>query len=96
MVKEVLARAGNVVPLAAPQGDMSLPAFQMFFDGYNVRSSLVASRAKHDEMLAFAASNDVKPWVEQFELSEKGIADAIDKLNGNKMRYRAVLVAKDS
>jgi D-arabinose 1-dehydrogenase-like Zn-dependent alcohol dehydrogenase len=69
-------------------------AFQLFFDGYNVRSSLVASRAKHDEMLAFAAAHDVKPWVEEFELSEKGIEEAIQKLNSNKMRYRGVLVAQ--
>jgi D-arabinose 1-dehydrogenase-like Zn-dependent alcohol dehydrogenase len=68
-------------------------AFQMFFDGYNIRSSLVASRAKHDEMLQFAATHDVKPWVEKFELSEGGIADAVEKLNANKIRYRGVLVA---
>lgn len=65
----------------------------MFFDGYNIRSSLVASRARHDEMLAFAAAQGVKPWTEKFELSEKGIGEAIGKLNANKMRYRGVLVA---
>jgi len=68
----------------------------MFFDGYNIRSSLVASRAKHDEMLQFAATHGVKPWVETFELSEKGIAEAVEKMKGNKLRYRAVLVAKDA
>jgi D-arabinose 1-dehydrogenase-like Zn-dependent alcohol dehydrogenase len=66
----------------------------LFFDGYNVRSSLVASRAKHDEMLAFAAAQGVQPWVEKFELSEDGIGEAIGKLKSNKMRYRGVLVAK--
>jgi D-arabinose 1-dehydrogenase-like Zn-dependent alcohol dehydrogenase len=66
----------------------------MFFDGYNVRSSLVASRAKHDEMLQFAATHGVKPWVEKFDLSEGGIADVVDKLKSNKIRYRGVLVAK--
>jgi D-arabinose 1-dehydrogenase-like Zn-dependent alcohol dehydrogenase len=68
----------------------------MFFDGYNVRSSLVASRAKHDEMLQFAATHGVKPWVEKFDLSEGGIADVVDKLKSNKIRYRGVLVAKDA
>jgi D-arabinose 1-dehydrogenase-like Zn-dependent alcohol dehydrogenase len=66
----------------------------MFFDGYNVRSSLVASRAKHDEMLQFAATHGVKPWVEKFDLSEGGIADVVDKLKSNKIRYKGVLVAK--
>jgi D-arabinose 1-dehydrogenase-like Zn-dependent alcohol dehydrogenase len=68
----------------------------MFFDGYNIRSSLVASRAKHDEMLQFAATHDVKPWVQTFDLSESGIADAVGKLTANQIRYRGVLVAKDA
>ena len=60
-----------------------------------MRSSLVASRAKHDEMLRFAAAQEVKPLIEAFELSEKGVTEAIEKLRGNKMRYRGVLVAKE-
>jgi D-arabinose 1-dehydrogenase-like Zn-dependent alcohol dehydrogenase len=74
----------------------TVSAFPLFFDGYNVRSSLVASRAKHGEMLAFAAAQDVKPLIEEFELSEKGIEEAIGKLRGNKLRYRGVLVAKST
>ncbi|KAF2204468.1 GroES-like protein [Delitschia confertaspora ATCC 74209] len=94
LVKEVVARAGTIIPLAAPNGNISLPAFRMFFDGYNVLSSLVASRAKHEEMLAFAASHDIKPTIEQFDLSEDGLQEAIAKLKSNNMRYRGVLVAK--
>jgi D-arabinose 1-dehydrogenase-like Zn-dependent alcohol dehydrogenase len=71
-------------------------SFEMFFDGYNIRSSLVASRAKHDEMLQFAATHGVTPWVEEFELSEEGIAEVVGKLESNKIRYRGVLVAKDA
>ena len=66
----------------------------MFFDGYNVHSSLVASRARHDEMLQFAAHHGVKPALEEFALSEEGIAQALKKLQAGKMRYRGVLVAK--
>jgi len=44
-------------------------------------------------MLNFAATHDVKPWVEEFELSEKGIGEAVEKMKGNKIRYRGVLVA---
>lgn len=68
----------------------------MFFAGYNIRSSLVASRAKHDEMLQFAATHNVKPWVEKYELSESGIAEIVGKLTKNQVRYRGVLVAKDA
>ncbi|KAF2809004.1 GroES-like protein [Mytilinidion resinicola] len=95
LVKNVLARAGTIIPLAAPHDRLNLPAFQLFFDGYNVKSSLVASRRTHDDMLAFCASHDVKPVIERFELSESGIGEAIGKLTANKMRYRGVLVAPE-
>ena len=65
----------------------------MFFEGYNVHSSLVASRGKHDEMLEFCASHGIVPVIEKFELNEAGIAEAVGKLTSNKMRYRGVLVA---
>lgn len=55
--------------------------------------SLVASRARHDDMLAFSAAHGIKPVVEKFELSESGLAEALERLKSNKMRYRGVLVA---
>ena len=66
----------------------------MFFDGYNIHSSLVASRGRHDEMLEFAAQHGIVPTLEHFEMSEGGIATALAKLRSGKMRYRGVLVAK--
>lgn len=64
----------------------------MFFDGYNVHSSLVASRQEHDDMLTFAAKHDIKPVTETFEFSEKGFAEALERLGTGKLRYRGVLV----
>lgn len=65
----------------------------MFFDGYNLHSSLVASRAGHKDMLSFAELHGIRPVVETFPLSEEGIASAFDKLKSGAMRYRGVLVA---
>jgi D-arabinose 1-dehydrogenase-like Zn-dependent alcohol dehydrogenase len=65
----------------------------MFFDGYQVKASLVATRKAHDDMLAFAAHNSIKPKIETFELSEAGIEAAFNKLKAGSMRYRGVLVA---
>lgn len=67
----------------------------MFFDGYNVRTNLVASRGDHDDMLQFAALHNIKPQIEKFELSEAGIVEALGKLRSGKMRYRGVLVASE-
>jgi D-arabinose 1-dehydrogenase-like Zn-dependent alcohol dehydrogenase len=44
-------------------------------------------------MLAFAAHNHIVPTIEKFEFSEKGFAEALDKMNSGKLRYRGVLVA---
>ncbi|KAJ9607569.1 hypothetical protein H2200_007647 [Cladophialophora chaetospira] len=91
--KEVLARGGTIVPLSAPAETYQFPGWQMFFDGYNLRASLVSSRAEHADMLAFAAQHDIKPVIETFEMNKTGIDQAFEKLKSGKMRYRGVLVA---
>lgn len=65
----------------------------VFMNGYNVKSSLVASRADHDDMLRFAAHHGIAPVIEKFEMSELGIKTAFERLESGQMRYRAVLVA---
>lgn len=60
-----------------------------------MHSSLVASRGHHDDMLEFAAHHNIKPQIEQFDLNESGIAEALAKLKSGKMRYRGVLVASE-
>jgi D-arabinose 1-dehydrogenase-like Zn-dependent alcohol dehydrogenase len=44
-------------------------------------------------MLAFAAHNHIAPTIEKFELSEEGLAQALDKMKLGKLRYRGVFVA---
>jgi D-arabinose 1-dehydrogenase-like Zn-dependent alcohol dehydrogenase len=68
-------------------------AWPLFFDGYNLHSSLVASRGRHDDMLDFAVHHHIKPSIEKFEMSENGIAEALKKLAAGAVRYRGVLVA---
>lgn len=93
MTKNVLARGGTVVPLAAPmEGPISLPADRMFWDMYDVHSTLVASRARHGEMLRFAATHGVKPMIElQKHTGADSITKAIERLETGKVRYRLVL-----
>ena len=70
---------------------MSLPSLSMLFNGYNVHSSLVASRKSHDDMLRFAALHGIKPMVEEFKMNEEGWVKALERLHSGKVRYRAVL-----
>jgi len=96
LTKNILARAGTIIPLvapaAAPNGDLSLNATRMFFDGYKVHSSLVASRGVHNDMLNFAARHKIQPVTESFEFSEKGLEEAIKKMRDGSVRFRGVLV----
>ncbi|RFU31731.1 hypothetical protein B7463_g4598, partial [Scytalidium lignicola] len=89
--KDVITRRGILVPLSA--SDLNLPGLNMFYNGYTVKESMVATRAVHDDMLEFAARHTIKPTIEKFELSSSGLAAAIEKLKSGKMRYRAVLTA---
>ena len=43
------------------------------------------------KMLDFAARNGVKPMINEFPLTVKGIEEAFDALDSGKMRYRGVL-----
>ena len=42
-------------------------------------------------MLAFVAQHGIKPLIEEFNMDEEGVAEAIENLQGGKLRYRAVL-----
>ncbi|KAF2842918.1 GroES-like protein [Patellaria atrata CBS 101060] len=91
--KEVLARSGTLIPLSEPASTYDLPGFDTFFNSYNLASNLVASRKYHDDMLKFAATHSIKPIIEKFEMSEKGLNEVLEKLVSGKIRYRAVLCA---
>ena len=43
-------------------------------------------------MLDFAAFHKIEPILEKFPLSEKGIEEAMGKLESGSMRYRGVLI----
>ena len=62
-----------------------------FFNCYNLVTNLVASRTTHADMLLFAAQHGVKPLIEEFPMSDAGMAEALEKLSSGKVRYRAVL-----
>lgn len=94
MIKEILARTGTVVPLTASTDNMNLPSLAMFFGGYNIHSSLVASRKVHNDSLNFAALHNIRPAIEEFTMDEDGWEKALARLNSGQLRYRAVLINK--
>ncbi|OAP64234.1 hypothetical protein AYL99_00206 [Fonsecaea erecta] len=93
MSEKVVARGASIVVLGAIGMSLEFPFLPYFFNCYNLVTNLVASRATHAEMLAFAAQHGVKPLVEEFAMDEAGMAEAVTKLQQGKIRYRAVLKA---
>lgn len=66
--------------------------FNLFFDGYQIYTSLVGSRRAHEETLEFAARHGIKPVIELGKLEDaSSIQNVFDNLAANKVRYRAVL-----
>ncbi len=75
---------------------VSRPPNGIHFDPMNLVStqrticgSNNASIQEMEDMLAFAAANNIRPWIEEMPLSE--INQAIDKLKKNEAHYRIVL-----
>ncbi|KAK0102619.1 hypothetical protein ONS95_006227 [Cadophora gregata] len=93
MNKNILARGGDILALSAPIVPIEIPGFPFFFETYNFKASLVASRGIHEDMLNFAARTGIRPVIEKFEFSQKGFEEAMEKMKNGKMRYRGVLVA---
>ncbi|KIW88492.1 uncharacterized protein Z519_11061 [Cladophialophora bantiana CBS 173.52] len=93
MSDKVVARGASIVVLGAIGMTLEFPFFPYFFNCYNLVTNLVASRATHAEMLAFAAHHGVKPLIEEFPMDEVGVAEAVVRLQQGKVRYRAVLKA---
>ncbi|KFZ25496.1 hypothetical protein V502_00020 [Pseudogymnoascus sp. VKM F-4520 (FW-2644)] len=95
MVKNIIARNGTIISLGVPNGPIELPGLSMIFNGYKFGSSLVASRQVHNDMLKFAAQHNIKPVIEEFDMTAEGFSQAVDKLNAGTIRYRGVLVAAE-
>lgn len=61
----------------------------------SISSSHIGSRAECLAMLRFVAEKRLFPVVEAIPISEKGCAEAVERVRSNKVRYRATLVDFD-
>lgn len=90
----ILEPGAVIYPLTVSTSDFSMPYLPILFEEYRIQGSFVATRQVQKEMLAFAAKHGIKPIIEKFPMTQKGITESMEKLNAGKMRYRAVLVAQ--
>lgn len=90
----ILSPRAIIYPLSVADGDFKIPYMPLIAQGITVQGSVVATRSVHRRMLEFADFHQIKPVTEIFELNEKGITEAMEKLDQGNVTYRAVLVNK--
>jgi alcohol dehydrogenase (NADP+) len=80
------------VSVGLPEGDGIKVRNQTFLsNGCFFGSSHLGSRRETLEMLELAVEKGVKPWVEEVKISEGNLAEALKKLEANKVKYRFCL-----
>ncbi len=87
----LLANNGVLCFLGIPVSSINVPLIPLIFGQKSVVGSVVGGRRFMQEMLDFAAINQIKPLVETMPLSK--VNEAMDKVAANKARYRIVLLS---
>lgn len=88
----LMSTRSTIYPLSVSDDKFIFPYMPILIKGITIQGSLVANRAQHHQMLAFAALHDIKPIIEKFPMSEDGLKKAMDKLTEGDIYYRAVLL----
>ncbi|KIW98370.1 uncharacterized protein Z519_00030 [Cladophialophora bantiana CBS 173.52] len=88
----ILAPFAKIFPLAVSMDNIPVPALSLVTYGYEVIGSGGAHPQSVKAMLRFAAVHSVKPVIEKFPMTQKGVTDAMKKLDEGSVRYRGVLV----
>ena len=85
---EILKKKATLVLVGFPRvafNPTDLVAHQL-----SIAGSFLGNRATMREMLSFAQTHNIKPWVELMPMSK--VNEAIQRMKQNKARYRIVLV----
>ena len=78
--------------------DESLPAIGVgafMANGSSIGASHIGSRPEILAMLKLAAEKKLMPMVETISISEKGCAEAVEKVSKNNVKYRFTLTDFD-
>ena len=91
----ILAHAAKIFPLTISGDNASIPMLPFTLQNLQLVGSTGAQKASVDAMMDFAAAHGIKPQIEKFPMTQKGVTDAMQKLRDGKMRYRGVVVRQD-
>ena len=86
---------GRWINVGLPDDAMPIPQGSIFPNGALVGASHLGSRKEVLGMLQLAADKGIKSWVEEVKLSADNLAEALQKLHKNDVRYRYTLTGYD-
>jgi len=88
----VLTRRSTIVLMSIVAGvDLRIPYMDFILPGHRVIASTECRKDRFAEMLSFVDGSGMQPWLEEFEMTEKGLEEAFGRLEKGKMRFRGVL-----
>lgn len=88
----LLVAGGRLIFITAPpmQEKLTLTPFTMLMNDYHVGGSAIGSPKEIEYMLQLAAEKDIKPWVQEVDISEENVSEVWQKMLDGDVRYRYV------
>ncbi|KAG9792318.1 NADPH-dependent medium chain alcohol dehydrogenase, partial [Aureobasidium melanogenum] len=84
---------GRFINVGLPEeAGQEIKAQDLLSNGVLIGASHLGSRKEVLAMLELAAAKNIKSWVEEIEISEKGLEKAVTRLKANDVKYRFTLV----
>ncbi|KAI9258763.1 hypothetical protein BDA99DRAFT_514076 [Phascolomyces articulosus] len=92
----LLVPNGEFRLVGIPPSDIKFgPALPFLLDQKKFTGAILGGRKINTLLLQFAARHNIRPQIEEFPMTVRGIEDAIHHLHSGKARYRAVLIAPE-
>ncbi|KAH8812663.1 NADP-dependent alcohol dehydrogenase [Xylogone sp. PMI_703] len=88
---DILAPSAKIFPLTISMEPYPVPVLGLIGKTLSIVGSAGAKVQSTIAMLRFATRHDIKPQIEKFPMTQKGVTEAMEKLNKGEMRYRGVL-----
>ena len=77
------------------EAGQEVKAQNLISNGVFIGASHLGSRRETLEMLQLAADKGLKSWVEEIDIGEKGLKEAVTRLKRNDVKYRFTLTGYD-
>jgi D-arabinose 1-dehydrogenase-like Zn-dependent alcohol dehydrogenase len=87
-----MAMGGSIVPLTVDFEKTPIPLAPTIFQGVNIIGAKICNRVEYDDMFRFAARHKIRPTIQEYEMTEDGLYDAMEALRNGKAHYRGVAV----